>query len=972
MSRISEQRDVQNNLINHLLAVDWQYLPPSEIVKQRGNDETQPFLPDVLRTQLLALNPSLVTEANVNDIIRRLRLIPATLAGNEQFVQALRDQWTVYETSTERERNLTLIEYEKLEANQFHFTQELTFFYCDRRRMDMVLWVNGLPVAIIENKSPTVPEAHFEAFEQVQITYRERIPEFLKYPPLMVAANARLHYAPTWNEDSQAMNRWKVENGQQTQVEFGLERLSKSFLAPAHLLAVLRDHIIFYRADDQTHKFILRPHQMRAAHKIVGRILNKEAETGLHWHTQGSGKTLTMIVTAHILRREMAQRGDNPTLLIVVDRLDLESQMVQNLEAFGFPAVVRARSKNHLQELLSSDHRGLIVSLIHKFDRMPENRILRDSVVVLIDEAHRSQEGDLGTYMRAALPNAFYFGFTGTPIDWGRIGQGTFYNFGQPDAPHGYQDKYSMDESIEDGSTVRLYYTLAPSELRVDREALEEEFYKIIEAEGAASIDAVNAILQKADKLKAVMKAPERVAAIARHIAEHFQSNVQPLGFKAFVVAVDREGCALYKQALDQFLPTEMSRVVYTAYHKDNELMRQYHLDAEEEKRLRRAFRNPAELPQILIVTEKLLTGYDAPVLYCMYLDKPLKDHTLLQAIARVNRPYPDKESGLIVDYIGIFENLQRALSTDADNPLPQGLIDLDVLKARFEDLLHTVLKTLAEIDLTDGEERPSRIIEYFFDPEPREAFIRHYKDLQNAYEILSPDPFLRPYLDDYALITQVYQIVYNYFDPEAEKRRTEYQILKKTDALIRENVSVTGYITELPHYPINRDLAKVVKADNVSDRVKVTNLYRSILVHIETYEETSPYLISIGEEVEQVVQQLRDRQISVEEALAQLENRAEQVVNAQEEQQTSAMDGDAFALFWVIKGQQLQNAEAVTNQVYALLMAYPGWGFNARLEQVVRQELYKILRPAMPGKSAKEMVAVAENILRLARILKE
>ena len=274
MSRISEQRDVQNNLINHLLAVDWQYLPPSEIVKQRGNDETQPFLPDVLRTQLLALNPSLVTEANVNDIIRRLRLIPATLAGNEQFVQALRDQWTVYETSTERERNLTLIEYEKLEANQFHFTQELTFFDRDRRRMDMVLWVNGLPVAIIENKSPTVPEAHFEAFEQVQITYRERIPEFLKYPPLMVAANARLHYAPTWNEDSQAMNRWKVENGQQTQVEFGLERLSKSFLAPAHLLAVLRDHIIFYRADDQTHKFILRPHQMRAAHKIVGRILN--------------------------------------------------------------------------------------------------------------------------------------------------------------------------------------------------------------------------------------------------------------------------------------------------------------------------------------------------------------------------------------------------------------------------------------------------------------------------------------------------------------------------------------------------------------------------------------------------------------------------------------------------------------------------------------------------------------------------
>lgn len=197
-----------------------------------------------------------------------------------------------------------------------------------------------------------------------------------------------------------------------------MERLSHSLLNRRHVLDIVRDYLIFYRADDQTRKMVLRPHQMRAVAKIVRRVLEgeatlvreanlvREATTGLHWHTQGSGKTLTMIVAAHILQREMARdrknrRGDNPTLLIVVDRLDLESQMVQNLKAFGFPGVERARNKAHLRQLLTHDHRGLIVTLIHKFDHMPANCIERDSVVALIDEAHRSQEGDLGTYLRA-------------------------------------------------------------------------------------------------------------------------------------------------------------------------------------------------------------------------------------------------------------------------------------------------------------------------------------------------------------------------------------------------------------------------------------------------------------------------------------------------------------------------------------------------------------------------------------------
>jgi len=593
MPRLSEKQDVQNALVTYLLGIGWEYLPPEEALEARGGDPREPFLPEIARQQLIELNPGLVTPENVDDVLRRLRGVRPNLAGNEEFLHYLRGHRTVYSEPEKRERNLTLIDFEHPERNQFTFTQEFVFEDRDRRRVDMLLFVNGFPVALIENKSPTRTEPELEAFDQVQHTYTERIPELLKFVQIFAACDVRVHYGPTWNDDLKAFYRWKVEGK-----DYGLEALSKSLFDRAHLLRLLRDYVIFFRADDQTHKFVLRPHQIRAVERIVRRVVGAliptpaafggtpspspasgrggggrgegvRASTGLIWHTQGSGKTLTMIVAAYQLRRLPSL--ENPTLLIVVDRRELETQMVQNLEAFGFPAVVRATSKQHLRQLLASDYRGLIVTLIHKFDRIPKDLNPRRNIVVLIDEAHRSQEGDLATYMRAALPNAFYFGFTGTPVDRGRIGRGTFETFGKPD-PTGYLDKYGIDESIEDGTTVPLYYTLAPTELRVDRDTLEEEFFRVVEELGIASIEELNRMLDRADKLKAVLKAPERVDRIGAHIARHYRENVEPLGFKAFVVAVDREACALYKQALDRYLPPEYSRVVYTPYHRDPEI----------------------------------------------------------------------------------------------------------------------------------------------------------------------------------------------------------------------------------------------------------------------------------------------------------------------------------------------------------------------------------------------------------------
>lgn len=471
--------------------------------------------------------------------------------------------------------------------------------------------------------------------------------------------------------------------------------------------------------DDEIKKYILKQHQRRTITKILERIVRADKNRGLIWHTQGAYKTLTMIISAKKLRE--ASELENPTIVVVVDRIELESQIFQNFEAFGFPNVVRAESKEHLRELLAFDYRGLIITIIHKFEGIPKHLNKRKNIIILVDEAHRSQEGDLGNHMRGALPNAFYFGFTGTPIDRGKIGRGTFATFGYPEEP--YLDKYSIDESIEDKTTVPLYYTLTPTELHADRNTLEEEFFRVVEEEGVASIEGVNRIIERAEKLKANLKSYDRINKIAKHIATHYTKFIEPLGFKAFIVAVDREACAMFKEAIDRYLPPQYTRVVYTTDYRDTELLRRYHISEEEEKTIRKAFKSSKEMPKILIVTEKLLTGYDAPILYAMYLDKPLKDHTPLQAIARVNRPYEAKTCGMVVDYIGIFENLRRALAFDSKD-VSSGLLDIEVLKKRFEDLMGQAKEILSQADLEDEKRRVTNIIDYFFDEERRTEFV--------------------------------------------------------------------------------------------------------------------------------------------------------------------------------------------------------------------------------------------------------
>ena len=681
---MSERSAVQNPMLKYADEIEWKSVSTSEAMQMRRGD-TGLYFADVLKAQLMKLNRGILDESRCQEIIRQLNLLGSTLEGNQDALSWLRGERSIFVPDENRERNVTLIDYDTPNNNQFHVTDEWTQKGAvHRNRADVVFLINGIPVAVVEAKSANKRDGLEEGVDQIR-RYHQETPEMFTTAQLFgVTQMLDFYYGVTWNVSRKNLFNWKTDGST------NYEEKVKTFFNRDRFLRVLQESIIFQSRDDALTKVVLRQHQTRAVDKVIDRVHDSNKQRGLIWHTQGSGKTLTMITIASRLLRGGGET-EKPTVLMVVDRNELESQLFNNIAGSGIGTPQRATSIKRLQEILASDYRGLIVSMIHKFDKIPADINTREGLTVLVDEAHRTTGGDLGNYLMAALPNATYIGFTGTPIDNLSQGVGTFKVFGADDE-QGYLDKYAIAESIEDGTTVPLNYALAPSHLQVDRETLEREFLREMVAGGVSDFEELDAILARAVNLKAIMKAPDRVDKIAVHVAKHFQENVEPMGFKAFLVAVDREACALYKEALDRHLPSEYSEVVYSPYNQDPEAMKVHWHTDDEEKEIRKKFSDKTGHPKILIVTQKLLTGFDAPILYCIYLDKPMRDHVLLQAIARVNRPYEDNDGlikpyGFVLDFVGIFANLEKALAFDSED-MGSVIRNIDVLKTLFAKLI--------------------------------------------------------------------------------------------------------------------------------------------------------------------------------------------------------------------------------------------------------------------------------------------
>lgn len=960
----TERTTVQEPIIRYAGEIGWDYLSSEEaITLRRGEGGTLCY--QTLCDKLIDLNSGIVTKDNVDEIISRIENVRNNIEGNAETLAWLKGERSIYVENEKRQCNVAVIDFETPSNNTFQVTDEWSYtnglhsWERKTNRPDVLFLINGIPVAIIETKSAKKEEGIAEGIVQLR-RYHDETPEMMTAPQVFnVTHLIDFYYGVTWSISRKNIFNWKDEE------KGNFERKVKRFFARERFLKLLQNWIVFFKKDDELNKIILRQHQTRAVEKVLERTLDPEKKTGLIWHTQGSGKTFTMITAAEQILTHPA--FGKPTVIMLIDRNELEGQLAGWIHSiFGEGKAEFAQSKQHLKELLQADYRGLIVSMIHKFDGVDADLCTRNNVFVLVDEAHRTTSGNLGNYLVGALPNATMVGFTGTPIDKIAYGKGTFKVFGKDD-PAGYLDKYSIAESIEDGTTLPLHYTLAPNNILVPSEQLEKEFLDLAEAEGISDIEELNEILNKAVKLKTFLKSSDRIQAVAQFVADHFTKNVEPLGYKAFLVGVDREACALYKQALDKYLPPEYSTVVYTSVHNDPPLLSKFKLSEDEEIKVRKAFVKKDALPKILIVTEKLLTGFDAQILYCMYLDKPMRDHTLLQAIARVNRPYEDeagikKPSGFVVDFVGIFEKLEKALAFDSDI-VSSVIKNIDVLKDRFAILIKTqVVNYLKLMEGPIDDKMVERAIEYFSDKPKRQTFFKTFKEIEMLYEIISPDPFLRPYLGHYTNLSALYEIVRNAF---SKKPVLSFDLMKKTEQLVKERVDIAGLEATLPIYNIDENTLKAIKKTPSSDKIKIINLSKSLAKKIQDEVKEKPYLQSIGERVDEVLEQYDDRQMSTQTALGEMEKLIGEYNRAAKELSEKLFGVNAFSILWILKPYNLKDAEDLAQHLDMLFRTYPNAKANPEEMRSLKAEFYHTLLPKM---EKEKMVELVDKLLSLER----
>jgi len=974
--KIAEAWTVRFPMVKHAHEVGWTVLTPEEAEAKRHGIASMLF-PDVLEDKLQEFNPWL-TENQARTIVETIDALPPTIEGNREVLRWLRGERQSYDENENRHRPVQVVDFDNPNENEMHVTWEWKIEPLARpkgNRADVIFILNGIPVAIVEHKNPKDGDALTRGIKQLR-RYEIETPELLAQPQLYnVTHLIGYWYGVTWNATRRNIFKWKQTEDEEYRAAV------QAFFEPTDFLRTLQHWILFYVEDGDTKKSVLREHQRKAVNKIVGRCDDPSRNRGLVWHTQGSGKTFTLLTAARQILEDRA-RFSNATVIVVVDRTELEGQLKEWVERLlgemqenDIP-VRRADSKDDLQDIFDSDFRGLVVSMIHKFEEIRKNSSDRDNIYAFIDEAHRSVARDLGSYLMAAVPNAMIAGFTGTPVSSTKGGLGSFEIFGSDDE-EGFLDKYSIIESIEDETTLPIKYKLAPSSMRMSIEDLDEQFFALAEEEEITDVEELNKVLDRAVVLRAFLSSDDRVESIAKFVAEHFRENVLPLGYKAFLVGVDREACAKYKKALDRHLPPEWSDVVYTQNPSDAVDRPDVHalqLSEPREKAVRRLFKRPEEEPKILIVTDKLLTGYDAPVLYAMYLDKPMRDHVLLQAIARVNRPYIDdldvrKRVGLIVDFVGVLSQLKKALRFDS-NAVMGALEDLDVLMTDLLQKLATATEEYLQVDsvATADAQLESLVYRRFLEPDARKTFFDEYKDIERLWEILSPSPELRDHIKTYKQLSQLYAAVRNAY---SQTPSFLADLEHKTRRLVEETAVQDGLGRFSKIVTFDVETLESIRKEDGPDEGKVYNLLRGLRKEVDEDPATAVVLQGLVERSQRIIRDLEERKITGLAAMDELAVLAAEKSEARKKAEKSGLTDVGFAVFWVLEQDETVTAASVdplaaAREIESVLSRFPNWRENSDEKRQLRRNLYKpLLR--IPTEERADVIEKVMQILERA-----
>ncbi|UDW09521.1 type I restriction endonuclease subunit R (plasmid) [Bacillus cereus] len=822
------ESELETAALEWLEEMDYEIVEGPDIAPDGDYAERESFhdmvLVDRLRDSLQKINPT-VDRKLIEEAIRKIiaNASPHVVLNNKQFHKFVTDGIEIQTQGTDGYNptvSVYIFDFENPKNNDFMAVNQFTVIEGQaNKRPDIIVFVNGLPLVVIELKNATNEDVDItDAYNQLQ-TYKQAIPTLFRYNAFLIASDGINARVGSLTANEERFMKWRTVDGETlaSPAEPQLEVMIKGMLEPSRLLDVVQNFILFQTDGVDTFKILAAYHQYHAVNKAVEKAKIATAQDGDHkigvvWHTQGSGKSLSMVFYAGKLIKAM----NNPTLIVLTDRNDLDDQLYKT---FSMSKDIlrqtpsQAESRNSLRELLSVESGGIVFTTLQKFAPDEETGEMpcltdRTNVIVMADEAHRSQYGFSATvtkdntkygfakYVRDALPNASFIGFTGTPVE--ASDKNTPAVFGD------YIDVYDMSQAVEDGATVKIFYESRVIPLELPEGLSIDDDYEDITEDQETSVK--EKLKSKWSRLEAIAGAGSRVEKMAQDIIHHYEERQQAMFGKSMIVVMSRRiAIDLYKEIVKQRPDWHSDdddkgaiKIVMTGSSSDPVEWQPFIGNKKRREFLARRMKDNDDPLKIVIVRDMWLTGFDVPAMNTMYIDKPMKGHNLMQAIARVNRVFKDKPGGLVVDYIGIADNLKEALKQYTDSDRKTAGVDTSLAADLMLEKHQLVLEMLYGHDYSGykSEKSSQRIkaivntMDYVIGlgEDEKKRFLNTVTELSKAYALCATTPEAEELNDEIGFFKAVKASIVKAIG-DGSKKKTVSQMDAQINQLISKSV---------------------------------------------------------------------------------------------------------------------------------------------------------------------------------------
>ena len=967
-------------VLEQLQAMGYTYAPDTVLEEERETPRDV-VLEARLAKAIKRLNPW-ITDDNLKKAVRRVT-VPGTVGlmeTNEHIYTDIVHYFSLEQDvgAGRKSQTVKLIDFDNLDNNEFLVTNQYHVWGPKENiRPDIVIFINGLPVVVIECKSPFLTEWKDKAIGQLRDYRDDRTGSsklFNCNQILMAICGQGACYSTISGEPRHYMD-WKDPWPRTIpEIEAELNRkptpqeiLIAGMLHRRNLFDLIQNFIVFEPEGGKTIKKLARYQQFRAVNRTLEKVLgasNADRRGGVIWHTQGSGKSLTMLWTAVKLRRIRAL--ENPVILVVTDQIQLDSQIHSTFRRCGFPNPARADSVNDLRELLQTGRVRTIMTTVQKFlgregEKQGEFPVLsrNENIFALVDEAHRTQYQNLATNMRTALPNACFIGFTGTPID--RRDRSTPRTFGP------YIDKYTIEQSVEDGATIEIKYESRLPNVKVEGESLDEIFDRIFK--DYSEKERVE-IKKRYATEEAITGAPQRIEQICLDLVKHYNTHIAPNGFKAQIVAVNRRTAILYKEILDKLNGPE-SAVIISSSHGDPQEWAPYRLSKSEQDSLIERFKKSTSEDKlsILIVCDMLLTGFDAPVEQVLYLDSPLKEHNLLQAIARVNRPARNKWYGLIVDYFGVSDFLKKALAIFNNEDVKGVMTSLKDELPRLQTRHRTAMQFFEKVNRKDL----NACITVLEQEDVRARFEVSFHRFATSMDMVMPDPAANPYRENLKFLGMVRNAARVRFRDETLNLAGCSEKVRK---LIEEHIRSTGVDPLVaPISILDKNFHERLE-EYKSDEARASEMEHALRHEInERAEEDPEFYRSLRERLENIIAARKESRVAVAQTLNELRDLINEARNVRKEAERLGFEDETpFAFYGILKAELPDTKEQneltkLAVKVVAELKSQSviDWTEKSTVQKKMRSSIKRLLKVA--NCPADRIEPLTLRLLDLARV---